>query len=415
MKKLRIGIFGCGSRGLSLGKEFLLQKDCEVVALCEKRPEREEPAREVFGKDCLWFDNFDEFIEQDLDAVLLANYFNEHAPYAIKCMEKGIHILSECLACGTMAEGVQLVKAAKKSKSIYMLSENYPQMTINREMQRVVATGTLGKILYAEGEYNHPGDAYDTSFKKEYIYYEQHWRHFLPRTYYITHSLGPLMRATGATPKTVSALCAFAPAAGDAPTASRVGDRTAIITMQNDDGSIFRVTGCGGLGAHHNAYRICGTNGQVENLRGMGEKIMLRYNAWQIPEGMEEINLYDAPINDPDAELIKASGHGGGDYVTVRMFVDYVRAGKRLDHPYDVDAAVAMASCAILGHRSMLEGGKPYEIPDFNDEKWCKMYENDNLTPFYGTNGEEPTLPCCSVTDYQPTELQIANYLESLK
>ena len=89
MKKLRIGIFGCGSRGLSLGKEFLLQKDCEVVALCEQRPEREEPAREVFGKDCLWFDNFDEFIKQDLDAVLLTNYFNEHAPYAKRCFEKG--------------------------------------------------------------------------------------------------------------------------------------------------------------------------------------------------------------------------------------------------------------------------------------------------------------------------------------
>ena len=415
MKKLKIGIFGCGSRGLSLGKEFLLMKDCEVVALCEKRAEREEPAREVFGKDCKWFSNFDEFIKEDLDAVVLTNYFNEHAPYAIRCMEKNIHILSECISNGTMAEGVQLVKAAKKSKSIYMLSENYPQMTINREMQRVVATGTLGQILYAEGEYNHPGNPADTAFRKEYNYYPEHWRNFLPRTYYITHSLGPLMRATGATPKTVSAHCVAGSVSKTATTASHVSDRVGIITMTNDDGSIFRVTGCANFGAHHNAYRICGTKGQIENLRGMGEKIMLRYNDWNIPEGLEEINLYDAPVNDPDEALIRASGHGGGDYVTVRMFVQYIRDGKQLDHPYNVDAAVAMSSCAILAHRSMLEGGKPYDIPDFNDEKWCKMYENDYLTPFYGPNGEKPTMPCCSVTDYAPTEEQVQRYLDSLK
>ena len=29
-------------------------------------------------------------------AVMLVNYFYEHAPYAIRAMEKGIHVLSEC-------------------------------------------------------------------------------------------------------------------------------------------------------------------------------------------------------------------------------------------------------------------------------------------------------------------------------
>ena len=415
MKKIKIGIFGCGPRGLWLAKEFALLKDCEVVAVCDDRAEREKMALEAFGKDCRFFSNFDEFIEYDLDAVLLANLFYDHAQYAIKCLDRNIHVLSECISCGTMAEGVQLVKAARKSRAIYMLLENYPQMIVNRDMQRVVAGGTLGKILYAEGEYNHPFNPTDTDFTKEYQYHLQHWRNFLPRTYYITHSLAPLMRATGATPKTVSALCAFAPPSEDVATASHVGDKAAIITTMNDDGSIFRVTGCSAFGAHHNAYRICGTNGQIENLRGMGEKIMLRYNDWQIPEGKEEINLYDAVIDDPDEELIRASAHGGGDYVTLRMFTEYIKENRSPEHPFNVDSAVAMASCAILGHRSMLEGGKPYEIPDFNDDEWCKLYENDYLTPFYGVNGEEPTLPCCSKTDYKPTDKQIEKYLNSLK
>ena len=97
------------------------------------------------------------------------------------------------------------------------------------------------------------------------------------------------MRATGATPKTVTAFATYCPTPDGYPSASRVGDKTANITTFNDDGSVFRVFGCGSVGAHHNSYRICGMKGQIENLRGMGEKVMLRYNDWEKPEGMQEV------------------------------------------------------------------------------------------------------------------------------
>ena len=66
-----------------------------------------------------------------------------------------------------------------------------------------------------------------------------------------------------------------------------------------------------------------------------------------------------------------------------------------------------MSSVGILAHRSALDGGRPYEIPDLHEEKWRRLYENDRLTPFLGPNGEEPTLPCCSRPDYKPTEKQL--------
>ena len=57
----------------------------------------------------------------------------------------------------------------------------------------------------------------------------------------------------------------------------RKPETSAIVITQNDDGSVFRVVPCGNFGAHNNAYRICGENGQVENIRGMDDKILLRY------------------------------------------------------------------------------------------------------------------------------------------
>ena len=412
MKKIKVGIFGVG-RGMDLAKDFMLL-GADIAAICDFNKERLDAAAKKVGTDTAIYSDFDSFIEHDLDAVVLANYFHEHAPFAIKCFKKGIHVFSECISNGTMAEGIELLKAFEKSNSIYMLAENYPQMIFNREMKRVCDNGTLGKILYAEGEYNHPADPNDVKFKKTYNYFPEHWRNFLPRSYYITHSLGPVMWATGATPKKVTSFAAFAPIEGDVPTASFSGDRVSIVTTQNDDGSIFRITGCAAFGGHHNAYRICGTEGQIENLRGMGNKVMLRYNGWSQPEGMDDVNLYEPKWNDPDEEIFKTSGHGGGDYLTARVFLDCIKKGKQPEHPFDIYSAINMSSVAILAHRSMLEGGKPYDIPDFTKEEDCKLYENDRLSPFYGVDGSDPVIPCCSHTDFKPTEKQIENYKKAL-
>ena len=411
MSKIKIGIFGAGIRGLDLVQNFLLL-NCEIVAICEFREERRIEASNKLGKDFAIYDDFDKFINHEMDAVILANFFHEHAPYAIKCFEKDLHVYSECISNGTMAEGVELIRAWEKSNSVYMLAENYPQMLFNREIKRICDTKTLGKILYAEGEYNHPGDPTIVQTKKDYSYYPEHWRNYLPRTYYCTHSLGPIMHATGATPTRVTAFAAYAPIEEDAPIISQVGDRAAIITTQNNDGSIFRIVGCAAFGAHHNAYRVCGTNGQVENLRGMDNKIMLRYNAWQLPEGAKEIELYEPKWNDKDEELIIKSGHGGSDYLTARTFINCIKEGKQPEHPFDIHSAVTMSSVAILAHRSMLEGGQPYNIPDFHLEECRKEYENDRKTPFYGTNDSIPNIPCCSLTDHKPTETQIKMYEE---
>jgi len=409
MKKIRVGIFGVGTRGIYIGRDAMLN-GAEIVAACDFRDECLQTAAKELGCDVALYRTFDEFIEHDMDAVVLANFFHEHAPYAIRCFEKGLHVYSECISNGTMAEGVQLIRAFEKSDSIYYLAENYPHMKFNREMKRVCDSGTLGKIIYAEGEYNHPGNPFNVQFKKDYNYFLEHWRNFLPRTYYVTHSLGPIMRATGATPCRVTAMAAFAPVTEEnAPTASYNGDRAAIIMTQNNDGSVFRFTGCAAFGAHHNAYRICGTKGSIENLRGMGEQVMLRYNEWEKPEGVQE-GLYDPEWNDKDEALIKQTEHGGADYISIRSFLDCIREGHQPEHPFDIHSAVAMSSVAILGHRSVLAGGQPFDIPDFHQEEARVQYENDRETPFYGTDGSKPTTPCCSHTDFAPTETQVEAY-----
>jgi len=158
MEQIRVGIFGC-NRGTALMRNIVLNGG-KVVAICDKEEKWRNKAIDALGEKAPEgiYDNFEDFINHPgLQAVVLANYFHEHAPYAIRCLERNIHVMTECTSNGTMAEGVALVRAAEKSDAIFMLAENYPYMKFNQEMRRVYRGGSLGKVLFAEGEYNHPG------------------------------------------------------------------------------------------------------------------------------------------------------------------------------------------------------------------------------------------------------------------
>ena len=413
-RTIKFGIFGLG-RGATF-YETVLMNNGEIVAVCDIRQQKLDDAKKILGEGVATYTSFEEFINHDgLEAIFLCNFFHEHAEYAIRALEKNIHVLSECTSNATMAQGVALVRAAQKSKAIYMLSENYPFMAFNVEMRRLYQGGTLGKLLFAEGEYNHPINPMNHAEVKGLRPFRKHWRNNLPRTYYITHSLAPLMYISGAFPVRVTAMPCYAPYPEDSLMNCTVNDRAAIITCLNDDDSVYRVTGCAGFGAHNNAYRICCENGQAENRRGDGGRVTLRYDSWATPEGQESYQNYFPKWNDPDEELIAKASHGGGDFLVIREFFDSIREGRK--PIFDVHFATTMASVAILSHRSLLERGVPYDIPDLRLESEQKKYENDTLSPFYGTDGSEPTIEPCS-HHKEWTEESIAAFdalLESVK
>lgn len=410
-KTIKMGVFG-GYRG-SYFYECILANNAEIVAVCDFNEKYANKAKEALGGDVAVYRNFEDFINHEgLEAVLLSNYFHEHSEYAVKALERGIHVLSECTSNATMAQGVELVRAAKKSNAVYMLSENYPYMLFNQEMRRVYRGGSLGKVLFAEGEYNHPIDPADVEYLSSLTPSSKHWRYSLPRTYYVTHSLAPLMYITGALPVRVTAMPVYGSAEEEAKQCRGVPERAAIITCMNDDGSVYRVTGHAAFGAHENSYRICGEKGQIENLRDGTGRVLLTYNRWDVPAGVPERSCYAPVLEDKDRALIKKAGHGGGDFFVIREFLNCIREDRKPE--FDVYFATRMASVAILGHRSMLENGTPYDLPDFKREEDLLAYENDTLSPFHGTNGSEPTIRSTNKAVYCMTPEGRAAYDERI-
>ena len=131
----------------------------------------------------------------------------------------------------------------------------------------------------------------------------------------------------------------------------------------------------------------------MENLRSGEGKVMIRYNAWDVPDGEQPERIYQPDWPAKYRTLISRSGLGT-EYFLVQDFFGSIRNGTK--PVMDVYFATTTASVGILGHRSMLNRSEPYDIPDFRKEEDRKKYEDDHLTPFWDRNGNPPTIPCCS-------------------
>lgn len=366
---IRVGVVGV-RRGQSFMR-WAGPAGMKLVAVCDAFATNLDDVARAYGVAA--YRDYDAFLEHKMDAVILANYFHQHAPLAIKALERGLHVMSETASCATLAEGVALIRAVERSGRVYMLAENCPYTAPLHEMRRLYQSGGIGEVRYAEGEYIHPMPL------KERLRLAPglgHWRHHMPATYYCSHSLAPLMVVTDTMPVRVNAV-AIPFAAGEERGVSR-RDNASVILCRMNNGAIFKLVQ-GGLSDHNLYYRFHGTRGMMETPRGAPGKVRVVIDPWKREPGEPAERIYQADFP-AMAEVAKQAGHGGGDFWTNYYFAEAIREGRQ---PYlDVYRGVAMAAVGIQGWRSALADGAPQEIPDFRREEVRRAYEKDDWSPF---------------------------------
>lgn len=398
-KPIRVGVIGIG-RGQSFASGATDLVGMKLVAICDTWKERLKEVGKRYGVTT--YTSYEKFLEHDMDAVILANYFHEHAPFAIKALEAGKHVMSETSCNSTLAEGVALCRAVEKSGLIYMLAENYPYTAFNMEMRRVYREGEIGDVAYAEGEYNHPMPARSSLAISPGL---DHWRNCIPSTYYCTHALAPLVFITDTMPVSVNALSLTH--GRDNTKTVRRGDSGSVILCRMSNGAIFRLFGLG-ISGHSIWYRLHGTRGAMETTRGPGyfgpEQIRIWHEEWTLEPGQVAERTY-VPDWPEHADLARRSGHGGGDFWTNFDFARAIRSGKQ---PFlDVYRGVAMSSVGILAWKSALENGAPFDVPDFKKESSRKAYADDHWSPWPKDAG--PGQPPASILgERKPTREALA-------
>jgi predicted dehydrogenase len=373
---VRVGVLGL-RRGAALAR-LAQQAGMQVVAVCERDDRRREAAT---APGAVAYRDVEPFLEHGMDAVILVNDFDQHAPVAIQALDRGVSVLSETAACRTIAEGVALIEAAERSAGIYMFAENYPYMPFTRELRRRYRAGDIGEVRYAEAEYlDEPADLASMADDPA------HWRARTPATYYCTHSLAPVAAITGTRPVEVSAFVAPTAAGPEALERARRGRGwAALLVVRLDNGAVFKSLHGFLEGSQQAWVRLHGDRGLMENLRH-GDTRTLRV-VWDAEDGQDWRRAEEAYLPWPPefpATDADPMGDGVAELLMLRDFADAVR--HRTSPDQDVYFGVELTIAGIQAMRSSLAGSPPVAVPDLRRPDVRRAFAADDWFP------ELPTL-----------------------
>lgn len=387
MAKLKVGVFGA-ARGRVMISVLKSHPDAELVAVCDKyKPLLDEVAAGAAeaGIDVAVYEDFEAFFKHEMDAVVLANYANEHAPFAIRLLNSGRHVLSEVLPCETMSQAVELIEAVENSGKIYAYAENYCYMDQTFEMRRRYENGEIGEIQYAEGEYIHDCAA----IWPQITYGEKnHWRNRAYSTFYCTHSIGPMMTISGRRPVQVIGYETNTNLAG--PYKYGLNGGCAGIEMVTFDNGAIAKSVHGALKREPGSvnYQVYGMKGMMETERFDRTKLNVYIEGDKLCKGSLENYV---PAKFVDADLAASfSSHGGSDFYPTHFFLEKILGRPNgLKYSIDVYTAVDMGICGILAYRSILNGNIPIAVPNLRNKSERDAFRNDHACTNPAVAGEQ--------------------------
>ena len=380
MSKIRIAIFGA-SRGLELCLKSGLfsHTEAEVVAVCDFY----EPVLERFrthakaagaSDEIVYLNDPEHLLDVPSDAVFLCNYATEHAPWAIRCLKAGRHVLSELLPMQALSEAVELVETVEKTGLVYNYAENYCFMEHVLEMRRLYESGEMGRVMAADLVFIN-----DLSHNWPRLTHGDpgSWRNYAPSTFYCTHSIGPMMYVTGQRAVRVNGM--------EIPTHDTLrsmGARAGSAAME-----LMQLSG-GGMAKslHGNLKRPYAPHYSLFCEKGSMETDKYDMNKLHVVREypFERKNMYGDYAHEEyyakpltsRTDLPSELGHS--IYYMMECFIGSI-LGKEECRRWAIDVyqAMDMALPGFLAYRSILAGGQPMEVPDFRKAEEREAYRFD--------------------------------------
>ena len=148
IRKLRVGIIGCGR--ISVMHLIPLQtiKEAEVVACCDIKRERAEETAKKYGLTA--YESYEEMLDKEnLDCVHICLPHYLHSKAAICAFKHGVNVLCEKPMDVDYESAERAVKTAKERGVLYGVIFQCRYNNSAQLVKKAVESGRLGKILSA--------------------------------------------------------------------------------------------------------------------------------------------------------------------------------------------------------------------------------------------------------------------------
>ena len=123
--RINVGVIGCGPQGRGVMRNFIGQKDCQVVAVCDVKPDQLALAKKQVDEgyqnpDCQTYKDFrDVLARKDIDACLIATPDHWHVPASLLAVNSGKDIYTEKPLGLSLEEGQALRAAVHRKKRVF--------------------------------------------------------------------------------------------------------------------------------------------------------------------------------------------------------------------------------------------------------------------------------------------------------
>ena len=360
MKKVKIGVLGAG-RGAHLAQVMPSAPRAELTALCDDHEDRLAQAAGTLGLKNT-YTRYEEMLDTDLDAVLVASPMPLHVPHSVAALQAGKHVLSEVTAATSIEQCWELLEAVRASGRKYMLAENYCYMRPWSLVGGLVQAGLFGELYYGEsdqiqefkGGFPPPESGYNWR-TAELALRQGHQ--------YITHNLGPLYQVFRERIRTVACF-----GSGQHHLEWAAADDTCIVLCQTLSGKLIRIRldFFSDRPDNFTYFGLQGTGASYEAPRGSQEEHKVHVHG-HTPRGQWQ-SLWDFAEYLPEAwkersPEAQSNRYDGGDGLMIEDFARCIQEGTR--PPIDVVDALNMTAPGLLSEVSRERGGAPVEVPEF--------------------------------------------------
>lgn len=153
MKTLKLGVIGCGGIAQHAHLPAILRiREYDLVGVSDPY---EEVARKVarlsgLAESAGRADHHELLANAEIEAVCICAPTTLHADLVVEALEAGKHVLVEKPMAVTCAEAERMIAAADKSGRTLMVAYNHTYDPAAKELKRIIHSGELGEIRYAE-------------------------------------------------------------------------------------------------------------------------------------------------------------------------------------------------------------------------------------------------------------------------
>lgn len=149
--RIRIGTVGMGIIGFIDTDTALRVPGVELVAAADTYSSRRAHVKEVYGGHVDTYTDYRELLARDdIDAVLLCVPDHWHARMSIDAMKAGKAVYCEKPMTKTIAEGSDVIAAAKATGVVFQVGSQYASSILYQKAEELIRTGAIGKLNAVE-------------------------------------------------------------------------------------------------------------------------------------------------------------------------------------------------------------------------------------------------------------------------